>query len=228
MNITEIRVKLVGSNEDRLKAFCSVTIDGAFVIRDLKVIEGANGPFVAMPSRKLSDRCGKCGSKNHLRAKFCNECGNKLDPNRAPRDAEGRIKLHADVAHPINAAGREQIQREVIDAYEIETEAAEQPGYEPKHVDFDDLGEHSEFDDFLSEIRESVAQKTAKRESTPSAPVPPSPARERSGRDHQAGPNRREPVREVVSAGETRSREAERKPNPPPVVNDDPFSAGIL
>lgn len=226
MNITEIRVKLVGSNEDRLKAFCSVTIDGAFVIRDLKVIEGANGPFVAMPSRKLSDRCPKCGSKNHLRAKFCNECGNKLDPNRAPRDAEGRIKLHADVAHPINTAGREQIQREVIDAYEVEAEAAEQPGYEPKHVDFDDLNEDSEFDDFLSEIRESVAQKSAQRGG--SAPAPP--ARERQNRDHQAAPARKESQRQPLATGERRPREPDHKPSIPqsPAVQDDPFSAGIL
>ncbi len=61
MNITEIRVKLVGGNAERLRAFCSMTLDGDFVIRDLKVIDGTNGPFVAMPSRKLTDRCPKCG-----------------------------------------------------------------------------------------------------------------------------------------------------------------------
>ena len=84
--------------------------DNAFVVRDLKIIEGVKGYFVAMPSRKLTDRCGGCGSKNHLRARFCNQCGNKLDEDRATRDADGRAKLHADIAHPINSGCREVIQ----------------------------------------------------------------------------------------------------------------------
>ena len=53
---------------ERLKAFCSITFDNCFVIRDLKIIDGSNGPFVAMPSRKLTAHCPGCGMKNHLRA----------------------------------------------------------------------------------------------------------------------------------------------------------------
>ena len=68
MEITEVRVKLVDNKDDRLKAFCSVTMDNEFVVRDIKIIEGTNGYFVAMPSRKMSDHCDKCGGKNHLRA----------------------------------------------------------------------------------------------------------------------------------------------------------------
>ncbi|RIK69202.1 MAG: hypothetical protein DCC65_00180 [Planctomycetota bacterium] len=228
MNITEIRVKLVGNEEERLKAFCSVTLDGAFVIRDLKVIEGANGPFVAMPSRKLSDRCPKCGSKNHLRARFCNECGAKLDPNRAPRDAEGRVKLHADVAHPINASGREYIQREVLKAFERELDAARLPGYEPLGVDYDEeLGE-SEYDDFISEIRDSVSQRNARRAAAPSQPPAPprAPAPER--RDARGSADNR---RANTPAGRT-TREAASPPpaipRPAPTQPDDPFSAGIV
>ena len=78
MVITEVRIKLCEENNERLLAFCSVTFDNAFVVRDLKIIEGTKGVFVAMPSRKLTDRCGHCGSKNHLRARFCNSCGHKL------------------------------------------------------------------------------------------------------------------------------------------------------
>ncbi len=103
MEITEVRIKLMednsGSNE-RLQAFCSITFDDMFVIRDLKIIEGAKGFFVAMPSRKLTDRCGHCGTKNHLRSRFCSQCGCRLDENRAIRDADGRAKLHADIAPP--------------------------------------------------------------------------------------------------------------------------------
>ena len=68
MEITEVRVKLMGNSEDRLQAFCSITFDDCFVIRDLKVIEGSHGPFVAMPSRKRTFHCSDCGFKNHLSA----------------------------------------------------------------------------------------------------------------------------------------------------------------
>src|SRR5881227_3286591 len=77
--ITEVRIKLMEDNNEneRLQAFCSVTFDDAFVVRDLKIIEGTKGSFVAMPSRKLMDRCPGCGCKYHLRARFCNQCGSK-------------------------------------------------------------------------------------------------------------------------------------------------------
>ncbi len=53
MLITEIKVFPV--NEDRLKAYVSITIDNCFVVRDLKIIEGTTGLFVAMPSKKRKD-----------------------------------------------------------------------------------------------------------------------------------------------------------------------------
>ena len=53
MEITEIRVTL--RNEDRLKGFANVTFDDAFVVRGLKIIEGNNGHFISMPSRKRPD-----------------------------------------------------------------------------------------------------------------------------------------------------------------------------
>lgn len=53
MEITEVRLTL--RDEDRLKAFVSITFDDAFVVRGLKVIEGNNGLFVAMPSRRRKD-----------------------------------------------------------------------------------------------------------------------------------------------------------------------------
>lgn len=53
MKITEVKVFPV--NEDRLKAYVSITIDNCFVVRDLKVIQGPSGLFVAMPSKKRKD-----------------------------------------------------------------------------------------------------------------------------------------------------------------------------
>ena len=139
MQITEIRIKLMDDREsrnERLLAFCSVTFDHMFVVRDLKIIEGVKGLFVAMPSRKLTDRCG-CGSKNHMRARFCNQCGSRLNEDRAPRDDHGRAKLHADVAHPINAGAREFIQGSIVNAYNIELEKAQQPGYVSRYDELD-------------------------------------------------------------------------------------------
>lgn len=137
MVITEVRIKLVEENNERLMAFCSITLDNAFVIRDLKIIEGTKGLFVAMPSRKLTDRCHTCGSKNHLRARFCNNCGHKLDENRASRDMDGRAKLHADIAHPINSSCREVMQSAIIKSFNEEKERAKQPGYVCTYDDYD-------------------------------------------------------------------------------------------
>lgn len=164
MDITEVRVKMVSNGAERLRAFCSVTLDGAFVVRDLKVIDGINGPFVAMPSRKLADRCPKCGSKNHLRARFCNECGAKLRENRASRDPQGRVKLHVDVAHPINSECRQQIQAAVIDAYQEEKELARQPDYQPRYTDLvDDEPEEVDLSE-CDEIEADEAQVGAEEE----------------------------------------------------------------
>ncbi len=148
MVITEVRIKLMEDNNERLLAFCSVTFDDAFVIRDLKIIEGAKGCFVAMPSRKLTDRCMHCGCKNHLRARFCNQCGHKLDEERAVRDADGRAKLHADIAHPINSACREVIQSAILKAYREERERAQMPGYVCTYDDLDG----GEFDDSFTQV----------------------------------------------------------------------------
>ncbi len=137
MEITEVRVKLMEEPGERLKAFCSITFDDCFVVRDLKIIEGASGPFVAMPSRKLTAHCPNCRCKNHLRAAFCNQCGGRLRENQAIRDEEGRAKLYADIAHPINSACREMIQDRVIESFETEKLSAAAPDYISSYDDFD-------------------------------------------------------------------------------------------
>ena len=80
MKITDVRLKKVDGH-NRLKAIASVTIDDCFVIHELRIIEGENGLFIAMPSRKLP---------------------------------EGEFK---DIAHPINAETREQLEKAVLDEY---------------------------------------------------------------------------------------------------------------
>lgn len=140
MEITEIRIKLMESSEDRLRAFCSITIDGAFVVRDLKIIDGTSGPFVAMPSRKLTGHCHRCNHKNHLRAAYCNHCGAKLRFDSGG-DLDSPQKLYADVAHPINSECRELIQNAVISGFEAELARSNEPGYRSRYDDDFDAGE---------------------------------------------------------------------------------------
>jgi stage V sporulation protein G len=143
MQLTEVRVNLCGNNGGRLKAFCSLTFDDTFVVRDVKLIEGPDGLFLAMPSRKLCDHCSRCGEKNHLRARFCNNCGGRLDETRFMRHHQGngshsRLKLHADIAHPINAGCRSRIEQDVVGAYQQELERSKLPGYVPPNLDHED------------------------------------------------------------------------------------------
>jgi stage V sporulation protein G len=137
VEITEVRVKLMDEPGERLQAFCSITFDDAFVVRDLKIIEGGTGPFVAMPSRKLTSHCPQCGCKNHLRAAYCNQCGARQREQSAGKDEEGRTKLYADIAHPINSTCREMIQHRVIQAFEEEKTRSKLPGYVPSYDDFE-------------------------------------------------------------------------------------------
>lgn len=55
MQITDVRLRKVNNQDTRMKALVSITFDDAFVIHDLRVIEGNNGLFVAMPSKRTPD-----------------------------------------------------------------------------------------------------------------------------------------------------------------------------
>ena len=54
MNITDIRIRSI-EKDGKMKAVASITIDGDFVVHDIKIIEGDKGLFIAMPSRKATD-----------------------------------------------------------------------------------------------------------------------------------------------------------------------------
>ncbi|MBU1062405.1 MAG: septation protein SpoVG family protein [Candidatus Omnitrophica bacterium] len=125
MEITEVRIFLKEGLNNKLRAYATITIDNAFVVRNIKVIEGKGGLFVAMPSRRMKDACPKCGHKNEVRSKFCNECGTNL-PTRAAEPVtpeaqhDARQMEHKDIAHPITVQCREYIQKKVLEAYEAE------------------------------------------------------------------------------------------------------------
>ena len=158
MHLTEVRINLCAGRGSRLKAFCSLTFDGTFVVRDVKLIDGNDGLFLAMPSRKLCDHCPACSEKNHLRARFCSNCGRRLNENRylTHRNGNGqnRLKLHADIAHPINAECRQQIERTVLQAYHRELERSKQPGYVPPSLDGEDF---DIYDDLPARLHEPHA-----------------------------------------------------------------------
>ncbi|MDP6529145.1 MAG: septation regulator SpoVG [Gemmatimonadota bacterium] len=92
MEITEVRISL--REEEKLKAFVTITFDGCFVVRGAKVIDGNQGLFVAMPSRRKSD---------------------------------GTFQ---DVAHPICAEMRRELEEQVLDEYYIEAERQDEPARE--------------------------------------------------------------------------------------------------
>jgi stage V sporulation protein G len=178
MEITEVRIKLTADSDDRLQAFCSITFNDSFVVRDLKIIEGTNGPFVAMPSRKLTSHCQRCGSKNHLRANYCNQCGAKSGGDRGGgRDHDGRAKLYADIAHPINSDCREMIQDRVIDEYRKEQDRAKEPGYVSRYEDDYDEVFVDDYVEVASAPQEATAapQEAAAERTTEIQPGEPGP-----------------------------------------------------
>mgnify|MGYP003294437237 CR=1 FL=1 len=55
LKFSDIRIRLISNPESKLKAVASITIDECFVVHDIKVLEGSQGYFVSMPSRKTPD-----------------------------------------------------------------------------------------------------------------------------------------------------------------------------
>ena len=225
MKVTEVRIKLTGETDDRLLAFCSVTFDDCFVVRDLKIIDGTSGPFVAMPSRKLTAHCPSCHCKNHLRSNYCNQCGEDL---RREHSFQGRdsSRLYADIAHPINAECRELIQSRVIEEFDKELELSQLPGYRSRYDD--------DYESFESE-RENRERRTGQ---TNENRAKNNRASENSEKDNSG---KRAQNRKPVEPRQTRSDEAQSNFPPGPHESphqseqsskpddaDDQFGAGIL
>ena len=133
MKITEVRIFPVESRDGKLKAFATMTFDDWFVVRNVKVIQGNNGLFVAMPSRKAMDSCPKCKFKNARGSRFCNQCGAEIGQQVSPSD-EKHAAEHMDIAHPIKQDCRVYIQDQVLDAYKKEADRQKKEGasYKPK------------------------------------------------------------------------------------------------
>ena len=125
MEVTEVRIHLLresGRENEKLRAFATVTFDNAFVVREVKVIDGDSGLFVAMPSRKAMERCHQCGTRNVVQSAYCNGCGGRLSKH-VPDHLKDKIYL--DVAHPVNSACRKMVHEAVISEYQRELQSAQ-------------------------------------------------------------------------------------------------------
>ncbi|MEG0994348.1 MAG: septation regulator SpoVG [Bacilli bacterium] len=81
MTITSVNVRKIEKEGSRMKGIASILIDDMFAVHDIRIIEGDNGLFIAMPSRKTS------------------------------------TGGYRDIAHPINAEGREMFQKAILEAF---------------------------------------------------------------------------------------------------------------
>ena len=130
MEITEIRVFLKEGQDKKLKAYTTVTFDNAFVVRNIKVIQGSSGLFIAMPSRKMKSPCPKCNFKNEVGSKYCNQCGASIPIHDEPISAADidTKSEHRDIAHPVTQQFREYLQSKILDAYRKEVGGKDSAG----------------------------------------------------------------------------------------------------
>ncbi len=155
MDITDVRIRLLKDTSDRLKAFCTVTFDDEFVVRDIKIVDGTSGLFIAMPSKKVTFSCPSCRHRNQLRAKFCEECGQRLE-EPSMGDGEGRDKLHRDMAHPITTEFRAKLQDRIIEAFNEEFANAGDPDHqkpEDNSAEAESGPPKSEYNDMIAGLK---------------------------------------------------------------------------
>ena len=125
MEVTEVRISRRTQGDAKLKGYAAVTFDDVFVVRDLKIIEGKKGLFVAMPSQKVFESCPHCKKKNPVRSRFCNECGQKQ-----PQKNGAKKEIHRDIAHPVNSDMRTYLQKVIIEAFNANQDGANQDASE--------------------------------------------------------------------------------------------------
>ena len=93
MEITSVWVRKNKNEESRMKAKVSVTLDDCFIIRDIRIVEGKNGLFIQMPSKRV---------------------------NRTPKETEEteeRVSNYVDIVHPINKETRTMFEDAIFEAY---------------------------------------------------------------------------------------------------------------
>ena len=127
MEITEVRITL--RDEEKLKAFANVTFDDAFVVRGLKVINGTNGYFVSMPSRKRPD-----GTYQDIAHPINNEMrriiedavlGEYEKARQADASLQGKAEPVPEVEEPVEEIEEEAVEEGLEEEEEVEEEEEE-------------------------------------------------------------------------------------------------------
>ncbi len=121
MEITEICIFPKEGLDKKLKAYVTVTFDNVFVVRNIKVIQGSEALFIAMPSRKVKNSCPKCNFRNEVGSRFCNHCGAEVPSGIEQERAPDAKTEHRDIAHPITQEFREYLQTKILETYRKET-----------------------------------------------------------------------------------------------------------
>jgi len=114
MQITSIKIFLRNSFNNKLKAFASVVFSDVFVVKNIKIIEGEQGLFVAMPSIENKGPCPKCNHKNIVHSKYCSDCGSEL-PFTSGKDDK------RDLVYPVRQFFRKYLEVKILEAYKLET-----------------------------------------------------------------------------------------------------------
>lgn len=118
LKATFVPAQDAASQRAGLRAYCTAVVGThlrSVVIRDLKVVEGRRGLFLAFPARVLALRCPSCAGKIQVGSRYCMWCGVPQPP-----EPEGMERRHTDVIHPINQATRNWFQETVLEAWEKE------------------------------------------------------------------------------------------------------------
>jgi stage V sporulation protein G len=104
----------------RLRAYATITFDDSFVVRNIKVVDGNSGLFIAMPARKIKQFCSKCGKKVDIGSRYCNHCGGQFPMLQVKDENNTKQLTHQDLAHPINQEFRDYLQNTILEAYYAE------------------------------------------------------------------------------------------------------------
>ncbi len=126
MEITEVRIFPKEGPDKKLKGYATVTFDNVFVVRNIKVISGSSGLFIAMPSRKAKSPCPKCSFKNEVGSRFCNKCGGAfpMQEEKVVSASDVITSEHRDIAHPVTQQFRESLQNKVLEAFRKEVKTS--------------------------------------------------------------------------------------------------------
>lgn len=116
MKITKIRLTMLPQGSEPVCAYCTVSFDDQLAVHDLRIIRNESRLFVAMPNRKRTRPCQKCQTSNTVLSRFCSHCGVALP--RTPQDPSGSSRPHVDIAHPLTAEFRSEIEREILECYQ--------------------------------------------------------------------------------------------------------------